>query len=432
MLKLKGLVCCMMTITIGAGCTGTKEPMNEKTEGDKPVTLTMYQKTAGITDEEFQEYFVKPVQQKFPQVKLEMVRASTQGNTEQELMVSGTFPDLIYSSNPGIANFKTLGLVDDLTDTIKKNGLDLNVYDPKAIDSIKQNGEAGQLYALPFSQNFGALIYNKDLFDKFAVPYPTDGMSWEQLLELSKKLTRNQDGVQYIGLDPYAVNLIGSGLSLPFVDPKTNKAMLNNDGWRKVFDLYKQLFAIPGYVDNEKSKYQYGVNGFFKDKNVAMFTPWFDTVVGQAGAIQDMKWDLAALPNFKEAVGTGREFDVHVIMVSNMSKHKELAAQIMQLVTTSEEVQAKMTKRGRMTVLNKPEMQKLFAQDIEALKGKQIASVFKSKPGLAHVPTVYDSIASQKLNAALKDVALGNKDVNTVIRETEEVTNLAIEAAKGK
>ncbi|MCZ8516886.1 extracellular solute-binding protein [Paenibacillus filicis] len=433
MLKLtKTMVAMSLIVLTAAACGKQEEKKPEAAGSSEPVKIRVYQKIAGISDQEFQRYFVEPVKKKYPNVTLEIVRGGDKGNSEEELLASNSFPDIIYGSNPGIPSFITLGLADDLTEMVKKNNLDLNQFVPRAIETIKQNGKNGELNALPFSQNFGTLIYNKDIFDKFGVPYPKDGMSWEETIELSKKLTRNMDGVQYIGLDPYTVDKVGSGLQLPYVDPKTNKSSINNEGWAKVLGMYKQLFDIPGYIDSTNNKYQYGVNGFFKDRNVAMLAPWLDTVVSQANTIKDFKWDLAQLPNFKEAVGTGREFDEHVVMLSKVSKQKDWAFKVMQLVTTSEEVQTDMTKQGKMSVLNKPELQKLFAANHESFKDKNIGAIFKSKPGLPHIPTLYDPIVTSKLNQTLKDLATTSKDVNTVLRETEEAANKAIDTAKNK
>lgn len=47
----------------------------------------------------------------------------------------------------------------------------------------------GGLYALPFRTDFWIVYYNKDLFDKAGVPYPTNDMTWKQFDATAKKLT---------------------------------------------------------------------------------------------------------------------------------------------------------------------------------------------------------------------------------------------------
>nr|WP_245297216.1 sugar ABC transporter substrate-binding protein [Rhizobium oryziradicis] len=46
------------------------------------------------------------------------------------------------------------------------------------------------LYALPFRTDFWVVYYNKDLFDKAGVPYPTNDMTWKQFDDTARKLTK--------------------------------------------------------------------------------------------------------------------------------------------------------------------------------------------------------------------------------------------------
>ena len=52
---------------------------------------------------------------------------------------------------------------------------------------------ADKLYALPIDNGAEAVYYNKTLFDKAGVPYPTDTWTWDDLLEKARRLTRKDD-----------------------------------------------------------------------------------------------------------------------------------------------------------------------------------------------------------------------------------------------
>jgi multiple sugar transport system substrate-binding protein len=409
--------------------TNKEEAKKEETKPSEPVTLRIYQKIAGLSDTEFLRYFVEPVKKKFPHITLEIVRASQPGNKEEELLGSNTFPDLIYTSNPSISDFQSLGVLEDLTPYLQSNKLNLTAFDPTIIETVKLFGN-GSMLALPFSINYGVMVYNKDIFDKFGVAYPKDGMTWEEAVTLSKSLTRAEGGVQYIGLDPYNITAIGSGLGLSLVDPASNKPTLQNDQWAKILRLYSDLFAIPGYLQN--GKHSYGINGFTKDRNLAMYTPWLDMVVNQVREAQGINWDLAQLPNFEGSVGKGRETDAHILMLSSKSKNKEAAFQVMQVVTSSDEVQLDLIKQGRISVLNKPDWQKEFAAAHDAFKGKNVQAVFKSKPVLPHKPSKHDGKASSALYQSVKDLAAGGKDINTILRDADNAADQAIKAASAK
>ncbi|MEF3307103.1 hypothetical protein [Paenibacillus sp. GYB003] len=104
----------------------------------------------------------------------------------------------------------------------------------------------------------------------------------------------------------------------------------------------------------------------------------------------------------------------------------------MQVVTSSDEVQLDLIRQGRVSVLNKPEWQTDFAAAHDAFKGKNIQAVFKSKPVLPHKPSKHDGKASSVLYQAVKDLAAGGKDINTILRDAENAADQAIKAAGAK
>ena len=79
------------------------------------------------------------------------------------------------------------------------------------------------------------MYYNKDLFDRFGVPYPKDGMTWDEVYALAQKVTRTEGGVAYKGFAFQDFYLFTANqLSLSFVDGKTEKSVVNSDGWKKL------------------------------------------------------------------------------------------------------------------------------------------------------------------------------------------------------
>jgi len=62
----------------------------------------------------------------------------------------------------------------------------------------------GKYYGVPFAWVGSVLYYNKDLFDKYGVPYPTEDWTWEDFLERAKALTIDEDGDGKIDIWGYA------------------------------------------------------------------------------------------------------------------------------------------------------------------------------------------------------------------------------------
>ncbi|MDF2726107.1 MAG: extracellular solute-binding protein family 1 [Paenibacillus sp.] len=184
------------------------------------------------------------IQKKYPNVTFKVLG----GNNEKvpDLVAAGVKFDLIQSTAPELIIDN--GLQDDLTDLIKKYNYDLNKLEPAVLDLIKLIGD-GKIYGFPNGVATVALFYNKTLFNKFGVSYPTSGMTWDQVFELAKRLTRNEGGVQYQGFVDYTSYIANANqMSQGYVDPKTGKATLNNDNWRKFMDNFIRFYTIPGNI----------------------------------------------------------------------------------------------------------------------------------------------------------------------------------------
>jgi multiple sugar transport system substrate-binding protein len=166
-----------------------------------------------------------------------------------------------------------------------------------------------------------------------------------------------------------------------------------------------------------------------------MFSSWENDLLGALSdalaAGNPMNWDMATHPNFKENLGQGRDAAAHAFFISNRSKHKEEAFQVMKMVTEPE-VQSLFNRNGVLTVLSKTEeVKKEYGNDIPVLQGKNTAAIFKMKPSPV-VSHTYYSIISSQLTKAASSVALKQKDVNTALRDAEEEATklIAVELKK--
>jgi multiple sugar transport system substrate-binding protein len=417
------LAAAIFSLAAGCGQKESAKPADAEEEKpqqtNQPVTIRMFNHFNNISDERLQQFIVEPLKQRMPHVTFEVVKDQA-GSKIEDLIASGTFPDLYYGSNVGLPSFLNVQLQQDITELVKKHGIDLNRFESTAIDAIKVYAEKGELFGIPFSANLGIMIYNKDIFDKFGVPYPKDGMDWDEVTELGRRLTRQSEGVQYIGFDPGPLTNVASGLALSYVDPKTKRALLDTEDWRRVFGVVKKAYEIPGYVTN--GKFDYGTTGFIKDRIVAMMPIWALQVLNARADLSKMNWDMVSLPNFKDALGRGREIDIHLLALSNLSKNKDAAIEVLKVIT-SDEVQMMMSEYGTPSVLNNEGIKKNYGSKLPEFQGKNVQALFKTKPNKPHLMTKYDSTVRGLVDGTRKDLAAGGKDVNTLIRELQEKAN---------
>jgi multiple sugar transport system substrate-binding protein len=402
--------------------TGTGEqadPGKEPELKKDPVTITF--SNGFLTEEDFERYVTEPVKKKYPWISTEYVRS---GKGLADRVAAGETPDIVFHHNiGGMQAYLDLKLTYPLTDMIKKYNLDLNRIETEALDAVKAATQMNELVGIPYTRHFSALYYNKDIFDRFGVPYPKDGITWDEAYQLAVKLTRNENGVQYRGLEPNVTERPASQLSLPYVDPVTNKALINTDAWKRVLEFMAKIHKIPG---NEQITYHGAANDLFvKDQRLAMLASNNILFEGNLYKYPDFNWDMATYPSWPEKPGIALRNDQHMMSISSTSKHKDEAFLIIATVV-SDEVQMAISRQGKLSILKDKKIRDAFGTDLDFLKGKNIQAIYKTTPAESFVPTKYDSLGMGVINEALDDIVKNGKDVNTALREAEEKLNMRI------
>jgi multiple sugar transport system substrate-binding protein len=250
-------------------------------------------------------------------------------------------------------------------------------------------------------------------------------MTYDQVIDLARKMTRTQDGVQYIGWEPGFPDANASPFSQPFVDTKTNKALIDTPAYKKVFEMMKAGYDIPGFI-GPKDLFRYAPKAFTDDHTVSMYVDWYNKLSVQLIAAEANgsapNWDIVTVPNFPEFANVGRHESVQFLLVSKQTPYKDQALQVIQ-AATSKEAQLLQSRNGRISILNDPDMLKEFGKDVKAFQGKHLENLFKFKPAPSAKATVYDDEMRAIVRSAIKEVAVNKKDVNTVLRQAQEAAD---------
>ncbi|MFE5323021.1 ABC transporter substrate-binding protein [Paenibacillus sp. NPDC056579] len=439
MIKKGLLVSTAALIALASGCSSKQEPAaadtgktaQQQAVSNEPVELVLYS-TAATSEEEVQKKFIDPVKQKFPNITIKYIKKGT-GTTIDEMVASGQTIDIYYESTNYFYTVSNYDLAYDMTDLIKKHNIDLSAFEPTMIDFAKSMSKNG-IYGLPvWSQNV-ILFYNKDIFDKFGVPYPKNGMTWDELQQTAKTLTRTDGDKQYLGFASSPAHTIKANqLGLTFLDPKTDKATIQTDEkWKQ---LYQTYYVNPSNDPNYKkamvalkNKLPYK-DPFLKDRNLAMMAYLSDLDWANSGS-EGMNWDIAALPSFKDMPTIGSQAYPFYWGVTKQSKYKDQAMQVIQYLT-SVEYQTKQVRSGTMTALKDDAIKKQFAQDSK-YKDKNTSAVFYHQYAPMPARSPYEGDAQKAYEDAIHEAALGDTDLNTLFRKIEETANKAVDAAKAK
>lgn len=400
--------------------TASEKPAEKPLE---PVTLRLHQLGGYFTETDFNELIAEPVKKKYPHLTVTMDKTT---EDLPVLLTKGEAIDFLVTYQGRLTAYKDMGVYVDLLPLAKQYGFDLSRFEQSALDSVAANSDNGELYALPYANNLNALYYNKDIFDKFGVPYPKDGMTWEETIELAKKVTRMDNQTQYRGMALDDVSRLLFPLSLNIVDAKTDKATVNSDPYKRVLDIGKQIYSIPGneYVSGSP------IDRFLKDRNIAML-PTVNLFL-RFRDVTDLNWDVAQFPSYSDKPNVYGMDDLHCIIPMASSKYRDDQMRVLE-VLFSDEVQLTMAKKSaKFPVLKDVKYKQAFGQDLPELKGKHIEGVLKSKSVFAPANSLYYLKSLSLFNAEYVNVLQDKKDINTALRDAEEKINQYIDTEKAK
>jgi multiple sugar transport system substrate-binding protein len=420
-----GLLLASVSLCLVLSACGSKEmpAENEVTPiPAEPMELTIYINGA-MTDDGFKSLMADPVQKKYSNISVKMLK----GNLE-EMVTGGVIPDIVYL-NPfvNLQVVRDLNMLTDLNPLIKKFNVDLSRFDPDIIRQFQSLGTNGEMLAIPFSINTYAFYYNKDIFDKFGVEYPKNGMTWTQVIELARKVTRNDGGIQYRGLDINRIHNFASPYSMPLVDPKTNKAIVS-DKWNNVFALAMQIYDIPGNKPAKSAQSQLVIGD--PKSNLAMSPGYTESInrLLDAGKTSGMKWGVVQHPSFTDLPNVNRQLVVGSFLFSP-GKRLETTFQVVMSALLSDEAQLENSKNLSVSALKDPEFAKHFAENIPELKGQDLSGIFLGRYADPAPSTLYDALVNKEILSAFDKVFKGT-DINTALRAAKEAADAAI-AAQG-
>lgn len=400
----------------------TEPPAAQEPVIDKPTQLTVYH-AWGMTTEQFMDLWGKYIVKKYPNVSFQVLN-QTDGNLDN-LILTGTNVDLVINSDSNMQYIKDLGLNSDISDLIKKHNYDLGSWDPSVAKFIQEFND-GEIPGLPYSLQTMAMYYNKDLFDKFGVPFPSDNLTWDDVQELNRTLTRNDGDMMYWGYDTRnSPNLFAlNQLSLPIIDPTTEKAVFDTDPWRNYMGKMVDVVQIHGVEPFPGNK----LDLFVKEQQLAMVST-MSSNFEMLDQNPDLNWDVTKYPTLKELPDVGPQAQITLFYIPVNSKYKEEAFLSVAELTTFE-VQRELSKEAQMSILQDPEMRSVFGTNLAGLRGKNTAAFIPTQFA-ANIPySKYTNIANTELNNAYLALIAGAKDLNTAFRDAIEAANKKIDELK--
>lgn len=457
-MKSKLLILLFMILTIvglaacGGGDSGDKEgvtptipptsnevpkvdkPVDPPTAPKDPVELLVYGTTTVWNPEEFRKHFLDPIEKKYPYIKMNYIAVNER--KLNEMIAVGDKPDIIFVSSGALHQYViSHGFEYDISPLIKQYNYDLTQLDSTVVELINKTSNGG-MYSLPLYLAPNTLYYNKNIFDKFGESYPNKAMTWDEVYDLSRKLTRFDNDIQYRGFLLSHNHLVMSNqVSQSLLDSSLEKVAFDTDVFKNYLQNLIRIYTQPGYdMSNVPLANGKQNDMFIKEQTVAMIES--GAALYAEARIEPLgieNWDFTYFPTLNASTNEGYQpYLFQSMAITSSSEHKEAAFEAISYLS-SKEFQVGKTKEGiLLPVLSDKSLMKTFGESAPMYQGKFVEAIFPKSFAKVQdgIYSEYFSIATKHARLALEQTFLGQKDINTAFREASEAANQEIQTTK--
>lgn len=283
MLRLRSflLLLLTLTLTILSSCTEKPSPLENK----EAVKLNI----GYFSEQHFDDRYASLLALEYP--NLEYTIVPTSDILRRKVTVSewaeSNDVDMIYLPSNQFQQAINNGLLQPLDNYIDRESFPLENMVPSVVDLTKQYG-TGKLYGLPPTFYSSALVYNQQLFDQYGVDYPTEQMTWEDIIVLANRFPKGLS-LPYPSPADWLID-IGQTENLHVYNEQTKTISLNTPSWAKVLELIEVPLKRGNIAFNDINK-----NSFISE-NYAMAVVNYEDVNSLEQQGSELKWKLVTMP----------------------------------------------------------------------------------------------------------------------------------------
>jgi multiple sugar transport system substrate-binding protein len=329
----------------------------------------------------------------------------------QTAVAGGTTPDTFELNYENFVGYASAGTLLDLTGP---SGADAtfaaSTYYPKAYGVFQRDGVQ---YGLPESFSDVLLYYNKDLFDKAGVAYPTADWTWKDELAAAEKLTDKASGtwgdfqpIQFFEFYKVLAQNGGSffssdGKSVTFNDPKGVEAA----SW--LIDKVGKVMPDNAFGSDEDT-------ALFKAGKLAMW----HSGIWQFATLKDVPfaWDVQVEPG---NVQKAHHFFANAVVASANTQHPAEAWAWLRFLTSSPEaVKIRLDASWELPAVAD---QSLFTSYLSQNPPANRAAVFQALDAIVVPPVIEQQSQMQDIvSGALDSARLGQVPVQQALDDAAQ------------
>jgi len=324
------------TATFAAACGTSSQPPSAQPSGLSQEAATVsFLGRGNVTNQQTFDELSKRFMQQNPKVTVEFTPV-VQGDFDEKYQVlnsGGTAPDVAFAIVATYKSHIARGVAAPLDELAKRDKSFKEAdYDSYWLEALRYKGK---LVGMPWDPGMVALHFNRSIFEKAGVKFPdaTTPMTWEDTLDVAKRLTKDTGG----HADVFGLELWWNHMWWQLPRQMGLADVYQGEEHVLKLDHPIAIDALQWIADlRVKHKVSRPTTGYsgpatdFPTGKLAMFTTGVWDAANNRRNLQD-DWDWAPLPQFKGkkriAVGQASPF-----ILGAASKAKDQAWQLMRFL----------------------------------------------------------------------------------------------------
>ncbi|MCY8915939.1 extracellular solute-binding protein [Bacillus atrophaeus] len=317
---------CMLAIS---GCS------SQSSSSDGKVTLKFFHRWPKEPERRYFEEVVKEFEKEHPDIHIQTEAVLNDSYKDKIKVMLGTSspPDVFFSwSDEFAAKFIRGNKALDLSSYYKN---DTEWSSQLVGTQIKPFTYDEKEYGVPWQMDAKSFFYNKDIFEKLNLKPPS---TWEELIEVSKKLKANgYTPISFGTKAPWTISHYIGTLNQRMVDEKTRKrdydaktGEFTDEGYVKALEKLKEL--MPYFNEHVNSiDHEYARQQFKSGKSAMMYAE-----TAEIKLVDPVNLDLFSFPDITGQKGSSNSLTgaPEGFMISSKTKHPKEAMEFLQFLTS--------------------------------------------------------------------------------------------------
>ena len=179
-MSIKKLAVRILAASMIMGCMGAATTAMAEEQRTLTV-LSVYDESKVELYEMFDKF-----REDHPDVDLQITAITSSADLNKQLTtlaVSGDLPDMAFIDRMYIAQFVSMGIIEDVTERVETDIDNLDTYYPGPLDGCMVDGK---YYGLPLTSNCLAVYYNKNILEANGVEIPEAGWTWDDYAKVAE------------------------------------------------------------------------------------------------------------------------------------------------------------------------------------------------------------------------------------------------------